>query len=435
MTYDPAVVAYVIGHARQLGFPEVLQLAVAWQESKLDPNAAGDNNLSWGLYQAHIPAHGGTPADWVGLSGADRIVAEMRDRWVRTFARLGGRAAFEADPVGFFYHYHPAAQGAEQISYEDARGAIEAATQIWMTYQGGEGPPRVSDLFLDAATGWMLPANGPITQFFGENPQKYPKSGGIGHPGIDIGAPYGSDVLAVRDGRVTYAGWFNGDGLPINDPTGYGLLVRVTDVEGTEHWYGHNAQTLVSLGDWVTRGQRIALVGNTGRATGPHCHYEIRIGGVITNPEPWLNLGAVLVYGSVTAQDGVNLRSDTRVADDTFVMGLPRGTRFAIAQDAWIPVVVNGRRGFIKVGDLSRAWVSIDGADAPPPAPPTPPGRGRTEDLGGLRFQRDAFMKRAQKAGDVAKLTKELSDELLYEAATVDEKVRQAEAVATEPQG
>jgi murein DD-endopeptidase MepM/ murein hydrolase activator NlpD len=92
--------------------------------------------------------------------------------------------------------------------------------------------------------------------------------GGEQHEGIDLAAPEGTPILAARSGKVLFAGF----------QRGYGNLVLVGHDGGIVTIYAHNAENLVSPGDPVSRGQRIARVGRSGNATGPHLHFEVRVG-------------------------------------------------------------------------------------------------------------------------------------------------------------
>lgn len=108
--------------------------------------------------------------------------------------------------------------------------------------------------------------------------------GGSFHDGLDIAAPEGTEVRASHAGEVVY----EGDGL-----TGYGNLVIVRDTDGLSTVYAHNDENLVSIGDRVKRGQMIAKVGETGRASGPHLHFEVRMKDkkgryVAVDPVPFL---------------------------------------------------------------------------------------------------------------------------------------------------
>lgn len=94
------------------------------------------------------------------------------------------------------------------------------------------------------------------------------------HEGTDIAGPYGTPIYATADGVVTFAGW----------SSGYGRLVKVQHAFGIETRYGHLAQIRVDVGQKLSRGDRIGDMGNSGRSTGTHLHYEVRIGGGAVNP-------------------------------------------------------------------------------------------------------------------------------------------------------
>jgi murein DD-endopeptidase MepM/ murein hydrolase activator NlpD len=94
------------------------------------------------------------------------------------------------------------------------------------------------------------------------------------HKGIDMATQAGADVVAVAAGVVTFAG----------ERAGYGTMVEVSHGNGYVTRYGHNAKTLVHVGQTVTRGEALALVGSTGRSTGPHVHFEVLRNGRQVNP-------------------------------------------------------------------------------------------------------------------------------------------------------
>ena len=94
------------------------------------------------------------------------------------------------------------------------------------------------------------------------------------HQGIDLGTPIGNDVLAADGGIVTFAGYSGG----------YGYLIKVDHQNGMETRYAHNSQLLVKAGDKVFQGMHIAESGNSGRSTGPHLHFEIRVNGTAKDP-------------------------------------------------------------------------------------------------------------------------------------------------------
>ncbi len=100
-----------------------------------------------------------------------------------------------------------------------------------------------------------------------------------GHTGMDIAANSGTAVYAAASGTVTKA---------VYNSTGYGYHIIISHGGGVETLYGHNSKLHVKAGDWVEQGQLIASVGRTGRASGPHCHFEVRINGKYMNPANYI---------------------------------------------------------------------------------------------------------------------------------------------------
>ena len=123
------------------------------------------------------------------------------------------------------------------------------------------------------ATPSIWPVQGWVTSGFGERLSPFYGERAI-HEGIDIAAPVGTLIRASASGIVIQASWDQGYGNLVTIAHGYGITTR----------YGHCAEILVQKGEAVKRGQVIATVGATGRATGPHLHYEVRIYGVPVNP-------------------------------------------------------------------------------------------------------------------------------------------------------
>lgn len=124
---------------------------------------------------------------------------------------------------------------------------------------------------------WPVPASSRITSQYGYRIHPVYKTKKF-HSGIDIGAPYGVDILAAADGTVTLA-TTNG---------GYGKCVIINHGSGITTLYGHNSTLLVSVGNKVTKGQVIAKAGSTGVSTGPHLHFEVRVNGSTTDPMQYL---------------------------------------------------------------------------------------------------------------------------------------------------
>ena len=99
------------------------------------------------------------------------------------------------------------------------------------------------------------------------------------HSGVDFAGKLGSEIVSVAAGVVTYAG----------DKTGYGKMVEVSHGREFKTRYAHNQDNLVKVGDVVKKGQIIALMGTSGRSTGPHVHFEVYKNGRVTNPATYIN--------------------------------------------------------------------------------------------------------------------------------------------------
>jgi murein DD-endopeptidase MepM/ murein hydrolase activator NlpD len=128
----------------------------------------------------------------------------------------------------------------------------------------------------------LWPVEGRIMSPFGIRTDPFSGEGAI-HTGVDLSAPMGTPVRAVADGIIVNAGW----------SSGYGRLVIIDHGNGLETYYGHLSAFEVVPGQEVRRGDIIAKSGASGRATSPHLHYEVRIGGTPVNPYKFLAKSAV----------------------------------------------------------------------------------------------------------------------------------------------
>ena len=126
---------------------------------------------------------------------------------------------------------------------------------------------------------FILPITGRSTSGYGA-PRRYVRDGKIVyHEGADLAAPVGTRIRATNAGRVLVAGFY-----PIK-----GGLVVIDHGGGVVSLYFHQSKLLVKAGDWVERGEVIGEVGTTGRSTGPHLHWEMRVGGVPSDPLAWVD--------------------------------------------------------------------------------------------------------------------------------------------------
>lgn len=128
-----------------------------------------------------------------------------------------------------------------------------------------------------ASTPSIWPARGWVTSDFGHRLDPFTAER-IMHKGLDIAAAHGTTIVAPSDGLVIFAGVEGGYGKVLVLDHGYGVKTR----------YAHLADMRVKVGDRVKRGDNIALLGNTGRSTGPHLHYEVRVNGVPENPRKFI---------------------------------------------------------------------------------------------------------------------------------------------------
>lgn len=108
----------------------------------------------------------------------------------------------------------------------------------------------------------------------------YGQRGGRQHTGVDLKTKAKDKIYAAFDGEVVFSGKFHG----------YGNLVRIKHANGLETYYAHNSKNMVKVGQHVKAGQEIALVGQTGRATTPHLHFETRVNGKPQNPTNYFDM-------------------------------------------------------------------------------------------------------------------------------------------------
>ncbi len=176
-------------------------------------------------------------------------------------------------------------QAEERRQREELRQKEEAARQKKLEQQQADtrrrqqqaqAQPRLRRAnAVVAAAGYRWPvSNFVITTYFGSRGayQRF-------HTGVDLAAPYGTPIYAARAGQVEVSGWSR---------FGYGFHVILDHGRSVETLYGHMSRIAVGSGQWVDRGQLIGYVGSTGWSTGPHVHFEVRVGGSARNPLPYL---------------------------------------------------------------------------------------------------------------------------------------------------
>jgi murein DD-endopeptidase MepM/ murein hydrolase activator NlpD len=152
-------------------------------------------------------------------------------------------------------------QGALQLVRWNSNGRSE-----WIDAANAARPAPVQ-------SGMMMPAQGPITSYFGYRYHPILHFTRF-HAGVDIGAGWGSPIVAAADGQVAAAGWGGG----------YGREVQIAHGGGLTSIYGHMSEVVAQPGSFVRAGQLIGYVGSSGLSTGPHLHFEVRQGGQPVNP-------------------------------------------------------------------------------------------------------------------------------------------------------
>ena len=147
-------------------------------------------------------------------------------------------------------------------------------------------PGSFSDAVLLPGSPWTKVLGGParLTSKYGMRTDPFTGRPQF-HQGLDIAAKAGTEIYPSMPGKVTFSGW----------RPGYGKMVMVEHPNGMHTVYGHASKNLVKAGDVVTTDTAIALVGSTGRATGPHLHFEVRRNDIPVDPLPLFNEGSLHV--------------------------------------------------------------------------------------------------------------------------------------------
>ena len=160
-----------------------------------------------------------------------------------------------------------------QSEYERLLAISENITAMLRNMESGGGSSSGS-----GGTGrFIWPCRGEITSYFGW--RTHPIFGTTKyHSGMDIAVDYGTPILAADSGTVIYSGWLGG----------YGYAVMIDHGSGLVTLYAHNQSLNVYEGQYVTKGTCIAYAGSTGYSTGPHCHFEVRLHGEVTEPLNYL---------------------------------------------------------------------------------------------------------------------------------------------------
>jgi murein DD-endopeptidase MepM/ murein hydrolase activator NlpD len=212
----------------------------------------------------------GVDADQAWMAGMVRKAAEARYQQTAAMVTKLGIAPNRLAPV--------VAMGGpyEPVTPEAVRSANQADPQFRALFQSWKKLDQLQTSIV------AIPSARPVqsltfTSNFGVRTDPF-RGGAAMHSGVDIPGPYATPIYATADGIVGRTGWVGG----------YGNLVEIEHGRGIETRYGHLSSIIVSPGKKVKRGDLIALMGSTGRSTGNHLHYEVRIDGRAVNPTPFL---------------------------------------------------------------------------------------------------------------------------------------------------
>ena len=199
----------------------------------------------------------------------------------------------------------------EASSTAGARGGpFDSASQSDPTFKSLFSSWKKLDNLADGAI--AVPSDKPVrtaefTSGYGTRTDPF-RGGAARHAGIDLAAPLGTPIYATADGTVSEAGYNSG---------GYGNLIKLDHGRGIETRYGHLSRILVGPGQRISRGQIIGHMGSTGRSTGSHLHYEVRIDGRAVNPIPFMRSNDYLLAmqkkgGGTHSMDAVALGGPKR---------------------------------------------------------------------------------------------------------------------------
>ena len=173
----------------------------------------------------------------------------------------------------------PSAGHRKVVAVVSYRNNLETAREIVKEEVTYEAVPKIVERGTKIPPTYIKPiSGGRLSSGFGKR-SRPTRGASTYHKGIDWATPIGTAVMASSGGTVAKAGW----------GSGYGYVVYINHADGRQTRYGHLSKVLVSAGQTVSQGQKIALSGNTGISSGPHVHFEILINGSQVNPLKYLN--------------------------------------------------------------------------------------------------------------------------------------------------
>jgi murein DD-endopeptidase MepM/ murein hydrolase activator NlpD len=209
-------------------------------------------------------------AEVEGMQSAfvDRARATARTRIVETAQQI---RSLGLDPARFLGRGGPL----EEVNEAAPAGADPRFRQLFVAWRQLD---QLQDGVIAIPSGRPVSTGVNFTSGFGVRSDPFQGRAAM-HGGVDLAGPLGTPVYATADGIVGRAEWNNG---------GYGNLVEINHGQGIQTRYGHLSRLIAQPGQRIRRGELIGLMGSTGRSTGSHLHYEVRIDGRAVNPIPFL---------------------------------------------------------------------------------------------------------------------------------------------------
>lgn len=225
-------------------------------------------------------------------------VAAVAAALIGSAAQAGDRAPTAGQTGGPLI----AANSTEAAADLNADQQFRSLFQTWKKLDGGSNSPFGGAI--------AIPSVQPVSKLnftsnFGIRSDPFRGTAAM-HAGVDIPGPTGTPIYATADGTIAEA----------ERRGGYGNMVEIDHGKGIATRYGHMSKLLVIAGTHVKRGQLIGLMGSTGRSTGPHLHYEVRIDGRAVNPIPFLTTADYLLAAQDRSVHVVPVSSDGPAAQD-----------------------------------------------------------------------------------------------------------------------
>lgn len=200
---------------------------------------------------------------------AEKAVDGLKDKNSKNKEDISIVEKYEVEPKDIISSEEVISKLYEKVETKKAAKTLRSSGGVFIASSGVNNSANKVNLGI----GLVRPVAGSVTSRFGQR-------WGRGHKGIDIGAPKGTPIKAAAAGTVILSSYgYNG---------GYGNYIILQNANGVQTVYGHCTSLNVKVGAQVSQGQTIGTVGSTGRSTGNHLHFEIRVNGVAQNPQNYL---------------------------------------------------------------------------------------------------------------------------------------------------